>query len=241
MEQCIADFTAYLRNEKKSPENTVLSYSRDLKGFCRFMQEAGVSDAAKVNRTNVMAYVYELQKQKKAEGEVLVTTVLFNHESQTIHDRVEIDKVPLLTENDYCVGGCTALLDAVGETVEHIKNIHKYARAEDVPQHTLFVITTDGMENASTKYSCVQVKRLIEEQKERGWEFLFFGANIDAVDVGHDLGIAKERVANFNNDAKGINLNFAVVSEAVSCLRTGKQLKADWKKKIDEDYKNRKK
>lgn len=182
-----------------------------------------------------------LQKQKKAEGEVLVTTVLFNHESQTIHDRVAIDKVPLLTEKDYCVGGCTALLDAVGETGEHIKSIHKYARAEDVPQHTLFVITTDGMENASTKYSCAQVKSLIEQQKEHGWEFLFFGANIDAVDVGCDLGIAKERVANFNNDAKGINLNFAVVSEAVSCLRTGKQLKADWKKKIDEDYKNRKK
>ena len=182
-----------------------------------------------------------LQKQKKAEGEVLVTTVLFNNERKTIHDRVAIDKVPLLTEKDYCVGGCTALLDAVGETVEHIKNIHKYARAEDVPQHTLFVITTDGMENASTKYSCAQVKHLIEQQKENGWEFLFFGANIDAVDVGCDLGIAKERVANFNNDAKGINLNFAAVSEAVSCLRTGKQLNADWKKNIDEDYKKRKK
>lgn len=182
-----------------------------------------------------------LQKQKKADGKVLVTTVLFNHKSQTIHDRVAIDKVPLLAENDYCVGGCTALLDAVGETVEHIKNIHKYARTEDVPQHTLFVITTDGMENASTKYSYAQVKRLIEQQKELGWEFLFFGANIDAVDVGRDLGIDKERVANFNNDAKGINLNFAAVSEAVSCLRTGKQLKADWKKKIDDDYKKRKK
>ena len=182
-----------------------------------------------------------LQKQKKAEGEVLVTTVLFNHESKSIHDRVAIDKVPLLTEKDYCVGGCTALLDAVGETVEHIKNIHKYARAEDVPQHTLFVITTDGMENASTKYSCAQVKSLIEQQKEHGWEFLFFGANIDAVDVGCDLGIAKERVANFNNDAKGINLNFAAVSEAVSCLRADKPLKADWKKNIDEDYKKRKK
>ena len=182
-----------------------------------------------------------LQKQKKAEGGVLVTTVLFNHESKTIHDRVAIDNVPLLTEKDYCVGGCTALLDAVSETVEHIKSIHKYARAEDVPQHTLFVITTDGMENASTKYSCAQVKSLIEQQKEHGWEFLFFGANIDAVDVGCDLGIAKERVANFNNDAKGINLNFAAVSEAVSCLRADKPLKADWKKNIDEDYKKRKK
>ena len=182
-----------------------------------------------------------LKKQKESGGEVLVTTVLFNHETQTVHDRLKAENVEALTEKEYYVGGCTALLDAVGKTVEHIKGIHKYIRDEDVPEHTLVVITTDGLENASRHYTASQVKRLIEAQKEAGWEFLFFGANIDAVDVGHDLGIAKERVANFNNDAKGINLNFAVVSEAVSCLRTGKQLKADWKKKIDEDYKNRKK
>lgn len=147
-----------------------------------------------------------LQKQKKAEGEVLVTTVLFNHESKTIHDHAAIDKVPLLTEKDYCVGGCTALLDAVGETVEHIKNIHKYARAEDVPQHILFVITTDGMENASTKYSCAQVKRLIEQQKERGWEFLFFGANIDAVDVGCDLALPKSEWQILTTTPKALTL-----------------------------------
>ena len=182
-----------------------------------------------------------LKKQKESGGEVLVTTVLFNHETETVHDRLKAENVGALTEKEYYVGGCTALLDAVGKTVEHIKGIHKYIRDEDVPEHTLVVITTDGLENASRHYTASQVKRLIEAQKEAGWEFLFFGANIDAVDVGHDLGIAKERVANFNNDAKGINLNFAVVSEAVSCLRTGKQLKADWKKKIDEDYKNRKK
>ena len=182
-----------------------------------------------------------LKKQKESGGEVLVTTVLFNHETETVHDRLKAENVGALTEKEYYVGGCTALLDAVGKTVEHIKGIHKYIRDEDVPEHTLVVITTDGLENASKHYTASHVKQLIEAQKEAGWEFLFFGANIDAVDVGHDLGIAKERVANFNNDAKGINLNFAVVSEAVSCLRTGKQLKADWKKKIDEDYKNRKK
>ena len=182
-----------------------------------------------------------LKKQKESGGEVLVTTVLFNHETETVHDRLKAENVGALTEKEYYVGGCTALFDAVGKTVEHIKGIHKYIRDEDVPEHTLVVITTDGLENVSRHYTASQVKRLIEAQKEAGWEFLFFGANIDAVDVGHDLGIAKERVANFNNDAKGINLNFAVVSEAVSCLRTGKQLKADWKKKIDEDYKNRKK
>ena len=182
-----------------------------------------------------------LKKQKESSGEVLVTTVLFNHETETVHDRLKAENVGALSEKEYFVGGCTALLDAVGKTVEHIKGIHKYIRDEDVPEHTLVVITTDGLENASRHYTASQIKQLIEAQKEAGWEFLFFGANIDAVDVGHDLGIAKERVANFNNDAKGINLNFAVVSEAVSCLRTGKHLKADWKKKIDEDYKNRKK
>ena len=182
-----------------------------------------------------------LQKQKKAEGEVLVTTVLFNHESQTIHDRVEIDKVPLLTENDYCVGGCTALLDAVGETVDHIKNIHKYARAEDVPQHTLFVITTDGMENASTKYSCAQVKSLIEQQKERGWEFLFFGANIDAVATAAGFGIEKERAVDFNNDGEGINLNFEGVCKFIKTMSAGAPNGAEWKRDIEKDYKCRKK
>ena len=182
-----------------------------------------------------------LKKQKESGGEVLVTTVLFNHETETVHDRLKAENVGVLTEKEYYVGGCTALLDAVGKTVEHIKGIHKYIRDEDVPEHTLVVITTDGLENASRYYTASQVKHLIEAQKEAGWEFLFFGANIDAVDVGCDLGIAKERVANFNNDAKGINLNFAAVSEAVSCLRADKPLKADWKKKIDEDYKKRKK
>ena len=182
-----------------------------------------------------------LEKQKKVEGKCNLTTVLFDHDYELLHDRINIQAVSPLTEKDYYVRGSTALLDAVGRTISKIEHVQETTAEEYRAGKVMFVIITDGMENASTKYSCVQVKRLIEEQKERGWEFLFFGANIDAVDVGHDLGIAKERVANFNNDAKGINLNFAVVSEAVSCLRTGKQLKADWKKKIDEDYKNRKK
>ncbi len=182
-----------------------------------------------------------LQKQKRQDGYALVTTVLFDDKIEIIHDRVPVECVKPLTHEDYFVRGCTALLDAVGMTVEHIKNIHACRRAGAEPAHTLFVITTDGMENASTRYSYAQVKRLIMQQKERGWEFLFFGANIDAISVAADFGIAPERAVNFNNDAKGIDLNFKAVNEAVCCLRTGKQLKADWKKKIDEDFAKRRK
>ena len=182
-----------------------------------------------------------LQKQKKAEGEVLVTTVLFNHESKTIHDRVAIDKVPLLTEKDYCVGGCTALLDAVGETVGHIKNIHKYARAEDVPQHTLFVITTDGMENASRRYDSERVKQMIERQKTRhGWEFLFLGANIDAVETAGRFGIGADRAVDYHADRAGTQLNYEVLSEAVSAVRCSAPLGTAWKARIDEDFRARK-
>lgn len=132
-----------------------------------------------------------LKKQKESGGEVLVTTVLFNHETETVHDRLKAENVGALTEKEYYVGGYTALLDAVGKTVEHIKGIHKYIRDEDVPEHTLVVITTDGLENASKHYTASQVKRLIEAQKEAGWEFLFFGANIDAVATAADFGIEK--------------------------------------------------
>ena len=176
-----------------------------------------------------------LQKQKKAEGEVLVTTVLFNHESQTIHDRVEIDKVPLLTENDYCVGGCTALLDAVGETVEHIKNIHKYARAEDVLQHTLFVITTDGMENASREYTTKKVKSMIEAEKEKGWKFVFLGANMDAVETAAQYGIDADNTADYLADREGTRLNYTDMSDAVAQFRTCGCAPKESLKRIRED------
>ena len=134
-----------------------------------------------------------LEKQKKQPGEAFVSTVLFDDETQVLHDRLRLNKVKPITEKDYYVRGCTALLDAVGGAIHHIGNIHKYARPEDVPAHTLFVITTDGMENASRRYAARQVKEMIRRQKEKyGWEFLFLGANIDAVETAGRLGICPD-------------------------------------------------
>lgn len=182
-----------------------------------------------------------LKKQKESGGEVLVTTVLFNHETETVHDRLKAENVGALTEKEYYVGGCTALLDAVGKTVEHIKGIHKYIRDEDVPEHTLVVITTDGLENASRHYTASQVKQLIEAQKEAGWEFLFFGANIDAVATAAGFGIEKERAVDFNNDGEGINLNFEGVCKFIKTMSAGAPNGAEWKRDIEKDYKCRKK
>ena len=137
-----------------------------------------------------------IEKQKRAEGEALVSTVLFDGESEVIHDRVDLRSIKPLTEDDYSVRGCTALIDAIGGAIRHIGNVHKYAREEDVPEHTLFVITTDGMENASRRYSSEEVKKMIERQKEKyGWEFLFLGANIDAVETAKGFGIGADRAA----------------------------------------------
>ena len=182
-----------------------------------------------------------LEKQKKTEGECWVSTVLFSSRSQVIHDRVALEKVPPMTDREYFVGGSTALLDAIGDAVKHIAAIHKYIRPEDVPEHTMFVITTDGMENASRSYSSDEVKKLIEEKKAEGWEFLFLGANIDAVETAKRFGIREDRAVNYHADAAGTALNFDVLSEAVSAVRTSAPLGAGWKKRIDEDYERRKK
>ena len=182
-----------------------------------------------------------IEKQKKEDGACWVSTVLFANESQVIHDRLPLEKVPPMTEEEYSVGGCTALLDAIGDAVKHIASIHKYARAEDVPEHTLFVITTDGMENASHRYSSGEVKKLIERKKEEGWEFLFLGANIDAVETARSFGIDEDRAVNYHADAAGTALNYEVLSEAVCAVRTSAPLGKSWKKRIDEDYRSRKK
>ena len=180
-------------------------------------------------------------KQKKAEGEALISTVLFDNESEVIHDRVDVQRIKPMTDEDYTVRGCTALLDAIGGAIHHIGNVHKYARAEDVPEHTLFVITTDGMENASRRYDSEKVKRMIERQKEKyGWEFLFLGANIDAVETARHLSISEDRAVNYHSDSEGTQLNYEVVSEAICAVRCSAPLGADWKKRIDEDYKARK-
>jgi len=181
-----------------------------------------------------------LEKQRKEKGEAVISTVLFDHEAEVIHDRVDVSKVSNLTEKEYFVRGGTALLDAVGGAIHHIGNIHKYARKEDVPERTLFVITTDGMENSSKYYTYNEVRNMIERQKKRyGWAFLFLGANIDAAAEAQKFGIDKTMAVNYNCDEIGTNLNYEVISDAVSCLRDAKPLSADWKKKIDEDYKKR--
>lgn len=182
-----------------------------------------------------------INKQKHERGEALVTTVFFSGSCETVHDRVPIDKVPPITGEDYYACGCTALLDAVGSAIDSIGTIHKYARSEDVPGRTLFVITTDGMENASRRYGYDEIKRMIERQKKRfGWEFIFLGANIDAGAVGESIGISKEHSVNYRNDRRGAALNYEVMSEVVSAVRcSAKPISADWKKRIDEDMKHR--
>ena len=182
-----------------------------------------------------------IEKQKKAEGEALISTVLFDNISEVIHDRVSVQNIKPMTAEDYTVRGCTALLDAIGGAIHHIGNVHKYARAEDVPEHTMFVITTDGMENASRRYDSEKVKKMIERQKENyGWEFLFLGANIDAVETAKHFGISEDRAVNYHSDSEGTQLNYEVVSEAICSVRCSAPLSADWKKRIDEDYSKRK-
>ena len=180
-----------------------------------------------------------LAKQRKEPGEAFVSTVLFDNETEVIHDRAPLDQVKDLTQEQYYVRGCTALLDAVGGAIRHIGNVHRYARKEDVPEKTLFIITTDGMENASHRYTYPQVRRMIQEKQKHGWEFLFLGANIDAAAEASRFGIGQDRAANYCCDAKGTALNYTVISEAISQFRASMPLAADWKEEIDKDYEKR--
>ena len=183
-----------------------------------------------------------LEKQKRQPGEALVSTVLFDSQSEVLHDRVKLSSVRPITDRDYFVRGCTALLDAVGGAIRHIGNIHKYARPEDVPEHTLIVVITDGMENASHRYTARQVREMILRQKERsGWEFLFLGANIDAVETAGDLGIGADRAVNYRCNSAGTRLNYDVVSQAASAVRSSAPLNAHWKDAIEQDFHNRQK
>ena len=180
-------------------------------------------------------------RQKKMEGNALVSTVLFSNRSTVIHDRVDLRKIEPMTARDYFVGGSTALIDAIGGAIHHMGNVHKYIRQEDVPEHTVFVITTDGMENASRLYTSDQVKEMVRRQKERyGWEVLFLGANIDAVETAARFGIAEDRAVTFHNDPVGQALNYAEVSAAVSSVRANAPLSREWKEQIEADYMRRK-
>ena len=185
-----------------------------------------------------------IAKQRLTPGEAVVSTVLFDHETQVIHDRVPLEQVRDLTRSDYYVRGCTALLDAVGCAIHHIGNIHKYARKEDVPEKTLFIITTDGMENASKRYDYRKVKEMIERQKSKyGWEFLFLGANIDAAREAARFGIRAEKAVTYCSDSVGTQLNYEVIADAVADFRTApsccKTVSAGWKQRIDEDMRKR--
>jgi uncharacterized protein YegL len=182
-----------------------------------------------------------IEKQKGEPGEALVSTVLFDNETEVIHDRVDLGKVEPMTDREYYVRGCTALLDAVGGAIHHIGNVHKYVREEDRPEKTLFVITTDGIENASRKYSYDRVKMMIQRQQEKyGWEFIFLGANIDAAKEAARFGISEDRAANYHADSKGTAVIYEAVSQAVCSVRACRPMTSDWRREVDEDYKKRK-
>ncbi len=183
-----------------------------------------------------------LEKQKREDGKCYVTTVLFDNDLVLLHDRVDINELSPMTENDYRVRGCTALMDAMGKTIRHIAKIHKYSRPEGVPEKTLFVITTDGYENASRRYSSDEVKRMVEHEKDKyGWEFLFLGADIDAVETAGRLGIDRSRAANYCKDTVGNETMYGSVNEAITMARTRPCIDDSWKDAVDNDYEARKK
>lgn len=174
-----------------------------------------------------------IKEQKALDGKCYVSTILFDNETDVIHDRVDLSEIKKLTEKEYFVRGCTALLDAVGGAIHHIGNIHKYARKEDVPERTIFVITTDGMENASREYSASDVKRMLERQKEEyGWEFLFLGANIDAATTAESIGIDRKRAANYTASPKGTTSLYSAVNKTIMNYRNCSAIDEKWSENI---------
>ena len=181
-----------------------------------------------------------IKQQKQAEGSAVVSTVLFDDEIKVLHDRVAIDKIREMTDEDYFTCGCTALLDAVGGAIHHIGNIHKYARNDDVPEKTIFVIITDGLENSSRRYNLAKVKKMISRQKEKyGWEFLFVGANIDAVHTAGAMGIQEDNAVDYVADSEGTEVVYSVLSETVINIRENGKMQSDWQAAIREDYNSR--
>lgn len=181
-----------------------------------------------------------LEKQKKEAGEAVITTVLFDDKYELLHDRINLRGIAPITDREYFVRGSTALLDAVGKTINKIGNAQKHTAEDERAEHVMFIITTDGMENASHKYSYEKIRQMIERQKSRyGWEFIFLGANIDAIASAERFGIGKDRAANYNADSEGTLLNYEVISETISCLRASRPILENWKEPIEEDYKKR--
>ena len=181
-----------------------------------------------------------IEKQRSQEGECYVSTVLFDDQIEVLHDRVRLSEIKPMTDKEYTVRGCTALIDAIGGAIHHIGNVHKYARTEDVPAHTLFVITTDGMENASKKHTSKEIKKLIKEKEESGWEFLFLAANIDAVETAESIGIPRECAANYNVE-EDTGILFEEMSETICSYRATGAIRKDWAKKIGPNSKAKRK
>ncbi len=181
-----------------------------------------------------------LEKQRKEPGETVITTVLFNDRYELLHDRIRIKGIAPITEKEYFVRGSTALLDAVGRTIGKIDSAQKHTVEDERAEHVMFIITTDGLENASREFSNEKVKQMIEHQKKTyGWEFIFLGANMDAAAEAERFGIQRNRAVNYHADSEGTLLNYMVISDTISCLRTSHHLSDDWKKRIDEDFKKR--
>lgn len=181
-----------------------------------------------------------LEKQKKEPGEAIITTVLFDDKYELLHDRINLCGIAPITYKEYYVRGSTALLDAVGRTINKIGNVQKHTTEEEQAERILFVITTDGMENASREFTYEKVRQMIEHQKSKyGWEFIFLGANIDAIATAERFGISKDRATNYNADSEGTLLNYEVISETVSCIRANREISENWKERIDEDFKKR--
>lgn len=182
-----------------------------------------------------------LEKQKKEPGEAIITTVLFDDSYELLHDRINIKGVRPISNKEYYVRGTTALLDAIGRTINKIVNVQKNTSEDERADKVMFVITTDGMENSSREFTYERIRKMIEHQKNSyGWEFIFLGANIDAVDTAKQIGIDEDRAANYHADGDGILLNYSVISETVSNLRANKEISKEWKEAIEFDYKNRK-
>ena len=186
-----------------------------------------------LEKDTIGGYNSFLQKQKTVEGEAYISTVTFSDDSKVIYDRVPLEKIEPMTESQYTPGGCTALLDAVGRAIHHIGNVHKYARDEDRPEKTVVVITTDGEENSSTEYTYPKIKKMIERQTEKyGWEFIFLGANIDAIGEASKLGIRRDRAVRYECDRIGTALNYATLSNAIGAMRCGKAIDGNWSEEI---------
>ncbi|MDF2943903.1 MAG: hypothetical protein K0S01_2761 [Herbinix sp.] len=181
-----------------------------------------------------------LGKQKKEPGEAVITTVLFDDKYELLHDRINLRGIQPITDNEYFVRGSTALLDAVGKTINKIGNAQKHTAEDERAEHVMFVITTDGMENASREFSYEKIRQMIERQKSKyGWEFIFLGANIDAIATAERFGIREDRATNYNADSEGTLLNYDVICETVSCMRASSPILENWKDRIEEDFKKR--